>query len=99
VDRAARGRAQLGRRTEAMATNGGETDRSPWSDERARGGGANAPHGDGGDCQRSLKSSGEVDDDSQSPGERERLGLGLTRPRERGVRPTGPGWSVLTHSG
>jgi hypothetical protein len=84
VDRVARGRAQLGRQTEALAMNRGETDRSPRSDERARGGGANAPHANGGGCQRSLKSSGEVDDDSHSPGERERLGLGLSRPRERG---------------
>jgi hypothetical protein len=51
--------------------NGGETDRSPRSDERAQGGGANAPHGNSGDRQSSPKSSGEAIGDSQSP-ERER---------------------------
>jgi hypothetical protein len=72
-DRAARGQAQLGnerrrrRRAETKATNGGKADRSPWSEERARGGGANAPHGDGGDHRSSPESSSEAIGDSQSP--------------------------------
>jgi hypothetical protein len=66
ADRAAQGRTQLGRRAETMATNGGETNRSPWSEERARGGGANAPHGNGGDRRSSLELSGEAVGDSQS---------------------------------
>jgi hypothetical protein len=49
-----------------MATNGGETDGSPRSEERARGGRANAPHDDSGGQRSSSKSSGEAVDDSQS---------------------------------
>jgi hypothetical protein len=44
----------------------------------------NAPHGDSGDRRSSPESSGDVVGDSQSPGERERLGLGSSRARERG---------------
>jgi hypothetical protein len=99
VDRAARGRAQLGRRAEAMAMNGGETDGSPWSDERARGGRANAPHGDSEDRRSSPELSGEAVGDSQSLEQEERLGLGLESIERGGVRLAGPGWSGLTHSG
>jgi hypothetical protein len=91
ADRAARGRAQLGRRAEAMVTHGGKTGKLPQLDEGARGGRANAPHGDGGDRRSTPESSGEVDSDSQSPGEQERLGLGLSRGRERG-------WARLVRS-
>jgi hypothetical protein len=65
--------------------NGGETDRSPRSNERAQGGRANAPHGNGGDHRSSPESSGEAVGDSQSPERGERLGLGLgSSERERG---------------
>jgi hypothetical protein len=62
------GASSTGRRAETKATNGGEADRSPRSEERARGGGAFAPHGDGGDRRSSSESSGDVVGDSQSPG-------------------------------
>jgi hypothetical protein len=48
TDRAAQGRTHLGRQMEATPMNGGEIARSPRSEERAGGGGANAPHGSGG---------------------------------------------------
>jgi hypothetical protein len=84
TDRATRGRTHLGQRTEAMAMDGGEITRSPWSEERAWGGGANAPHSGGGNRRSSPESSGKVVGDSRSPGERERLGLGSSRGWERG---------------
>jgi hypothetical protein len=91
-------RDRLGRQAEAMAMNGGEAAKSPLSDESAWGGGANAPHGDGGDHRSSPESSDEVTGDSQSLERGERLGLGLGRVGERGEgRPTGPGWSGLTN--
>jgi hypothetical protein len=85
-----------------MATNGGETDRSPRSDERAQGGITNAPHGDGGDRRSFPKSSDEVDGDSQSLERTRAIRVRVrfeSSEREEGVRLTGPGWSGLTHSG
>jgi hypothetical protein len=83
-----------GRRSVAMAMNGGKTDESPRSNGRAWWSGANAPHGDGGARRSSPESSDEVAGDSQSP-ERRGLGLGRASEREWGGRSTGPGWSGL----
>jgi hypothetical protein len=67
-----------------MATYEGETNRSPQLDERAQGGGANAPHGNGGNRRSSPESSGKAVGNSQSPEQEERLRLGSSRGRERG---------------
>jgi hypothetical protein len=72
----ATGVISTGRRSEAMATNSGETNKSPWSNGRAWRGGANAPHGDAGARRSSLESGDKVTGDSKSP---ERRGLGLER--------------------
>jgi hypothetical protein len=66
ADRASRARSTQ-RSSEAMATNGGETNGSPRSDGSARRGGANAPHGHGGARRSSSESGEEVIDDSESP--------------------------------
>jgi hypothetical protein len=89
ADRAT-GARSTGRLTKAMATNGGKTDESPWSNGRAWRGGANAPHGDGGARRSSSESSDKVAGDSQSPEREEWLGLGRASESERG-QSTGPG--------
>jgi hypothetical protein len=58
------GRDRLGRRTAAMATNGGETDKSPQSVETAWRGRANALHGDSRACRSSPEPSDKVVGDS-----------------------------------
>jgi hypothetical protein len=79
------------RRTESRETNGGEEDESPWSEERALGGGSIAPHGGGENHRSSPESSGNVDGDAQSLESTRGLGLGLDAGRERGAQPTGLG--------
>jgi hypothetical protein len=96
ADRASRARS-TGRSSEAMSTNGGEVDESPWSDGSARRGGAIAPHG-GGEARRSSPESGEeVVGDSESP-ERIRVRERSSEGRVRG-QSAGPGWSDQAHSG
>jgi hypothetical protein len=85
-----------------MAMNGGETDRSPRSDERAQGGIANSPHSDGGDRRSLPVSSNEVGGNSQSLERTRSIRVRVrfeSSEREEGVRLTGLGWSGLTHSG
>jgi hypothetical protein len=71
--------------------DGGEGDKSLWSEERARGGGPIAPHGSGGNHWISLESSGNVDDDAQSPERARGLGLGLDADERGGAA----GWAGL----
>jgi hypothetical protein len=74
------------------STNGGKTDRSPWSEGGAREGGANAPHGNGGDHRSSPESSSKVAGDSQSPERMREIRVRVeSSEREEGVRLAGPG--------
>jgi hypothetical protein len=72
------------RQTESRETNEGEEDESPWSEERAWGGGSIAPHGSGGNRWSSPESSSDVDGNAQSLESARGLGLGLDTGRERG---------------
>jgi hypothetical protein len=98
ADRAT-GAISTGRCSEAMVTNGGETNESPRSNGRAWRGRANAPHGNDGAHRSSPELGNKVAGDSKSP---ERRGLGLERAsgweRVRG-RSTRPGWSGLARWG
>jgi hypothetical protein len=61
------GRDRSRQRVGTMAMNGGKTDESPWSNGRAWGDEAIAPHGDGGARRSSPESSGIIAGDSKSP--------------------------------